>query len=80
MIIQKILDRVHENAEIKRSNINQNKFISDMEYYFTCEIIKYYNFGRKGILPSKWEDVKQEIIEEDSEYKEYLRLKKKFEG
>ncbi len=79
MNIQKILDRVHENAEEKRLNTKQTRFISDLEYYHTCELIGFYNLGRKGILPSEWEETSNEIKQEDSEYKNYLRLKKKFE-
>ena len=37
--------------------------------------VKFYNYGRNGIVPPEWETYKKEL---DPEYQRYLELKKKF--
>ena len=43
--------------------------------------VKFYKHGMHGIIPKEWERyVKEATNSEDPEFREYQRLKKKFES
>lgn len=48
------------------------------------EKISFFQYGMNHEIPPEWEHIAAQILlvrkEQDSEYKEYQRLKKKFEG
>lgn len=37
--------------------------------------VKFYNYGRQGVVPSEWNGYMSQL---DSEYQKYLELRKKF--
>lgn len=81
MNIDKIMDKVLENAEKVRMDAaygghHHDGGASDMETQ-----VLFYKYGETGVVPPEWETyVKQVNREEDPDYEVYLKLKDKFEG
>lgn len=76
MSIEKIIKAVLEEVKVRRQTAGLNGEWHDGGASKLEEQVKFYNYGRNGIIPPEWIKYTKEL---DPEYKEYVRLKKKFE-
>jgi len=76
-LIQK---KILEEAEQRKIDAGQGGCSHDGGCQDLKDQVRFYNYGRAAIIPHEWKSyadlVKKEL---DPEYKEYIRLKKKFE-
>lgn len=75
--IDKIIEEIMKDCETKRTNAAYSGSYGDNGASDLEKQIKFYQYGRKGIIPPEWKQYENKI---DPEYQEFLRLKKKFEG
>lgn len=76
MDIEEIIKLVLKDADDKKQRAGYAGAMSDYGASNLRNQVKFYDLGRKGILPTEWEKYANQT---DVEYQEYIRLKKKFE-
>lgn len=74
--INKLIDIIIDKAKVVRTTATMNGEYGDGGASVLEDQIKFYQYGRDGIIPPEWE--KKYGNQLDPEWDEYLRLKKKF--
>lgn len=70
---------IEREVESRALNAGYNGSYSDGGASVLREQVKYYKYGRDGILPPEWEPYQlQALRESDPDWAELMRLKKKF--
>lgn len=78
--IDEIIEMVEQAAAEMRDTAACNGEWNDGGAGKLLELVKFYNYGRKAVIPPEWEEYEQEYKNKhDPEFQEYLRLKQKFE-
>lgn len=75
--IDAIIELILDDADDKEDSAKYAGAMSDYGAKQLREQVEFYNYGRKGIVPTEWKKYEMRL---DVEYQEYLRLKKKFEN
>jgi len=75
--IDKVILRVLEESEKLSNYAAYNGSMNDGGAGILAQQVEFYEHGRKGTIPPQWKKYANEF---DPEYREYLRLKKKFNG
>ena len=64
-----------KDADSKASDAAYAGKYDDGGASFIREQVKFYKYGQQGVVPPEWKRYESEL---DPEYKEYVRLKQKF--
>lgn len=74
--IEKVMEIVLQEADERQRAAGHNGERGDGGASMLRQQVKFYKMGMAGHVPIEWEKYKQKL---DPEWKEYLRLKEKFE-
>ena len=79
-IMDKVFSMILKDAEDRATSAGYSGSWGDGGAEVLRNQVRFYQCGMNGTLPSEWEKYFDQVVREsDSEYAEYLRLKKKFE-
>lgn len=76
--IAKLIEVVQKDAESKYVTAAFNGERNDGGSGRISDQVKYYNYGRDGVIPPEWDHEYGHLL--DDEWTEYQRLKDKFNG
>lgn len=79
-LIEAIKVKVLREAESRRESAAYGGRRDDGGASLLEAQVKWYEYGRQGVMPPEWKEHAREVVNEnDPEWADYLRLRKKFE-